>query len=93
MKARGFGVRSRSPGLLVLLVVVAGVLGSVLSHFLGGVFPVGPVRDFFFKSLSIGVPTFTADLGFASLTFGLAFSITSFSVILVGLAVYIWYKF
>jgi len=93
MKVRGFGVRSRSTGLLVLLVLVAGVLGSVLSHFLGGVFPSGPVRDFFFKALSIGIPTFTADLGFVSLTFGLAFSITSFAVILIGLAVYIWFKF
>ncbi len=83
----------RSIGLLILAVLVAVVAGSVLSYFLGGLFPAGPVRDFFFKSLDIGIPAFTVSLGFAKLTFGLAFSVTTFAVILVVVALYFWYKF
>jgi len=93
MKARGPRFGGRSTGLLVLAVLLAGIMGSVVSHFLAGVFPAGPVRDFFFKSLGIGIPTFSVSLGFATLTFGLSFAITTFAVILLVLAVYLWYKF
>lgn len=93
MKARTLGVRHRPVGLLVLMVTVASVAGSVLSYFLAGAFPAGPVRDFFFKALSVGVPAFSVNLGFMTFTFGLAFSVTTFAVILVGLAVYLWFKF
>ena len=82
----------RSVGLLVLALAIAGVLGSVVSHFMAGVFPAGPVRNFFFSALNIGVPQFSVDLGFRAFTFGLTFSITAFVVILVGLALYLWYK-
>ncbi len=93
MKSRGVRSSGRSIGLLVLAVVIAGIAGSVLSYFLVGIFPVGPVRDFFFKSVGVGVPTFTVNLGFATITFGVSFAITTFAVILVALAVYLWYRF
>lgn len=83
----------RSVGLLVLAIVVAGVLGSVISHFVAGAFPDGPVRDFFFKSLSVGIPTLTVNLGFASFTFGLSLSVTTAAILLIVLAIYLWYKF
>ena len=79
--------------MLVLSVIVAGIVGSVISYFMAGVFPHGPVRDFFFKSLAVGIPTFTLSLGFATLTFGLSFAVTTVAVLLVVLAVYLWYKF
>jgi presenilin-like A22 family membrane protease len=60
---------------------------------MAGVFPQGPVRDFFFKSLAIGIPTFSLNLGFATLTFGLSFAVTTVAALLVVLAVYLWYKF
>jgi hypothetical protein len=82
----------RSAWLLVLSIAVAGIVGSVLSYFLAGLFPTGPVRDFFFKALDIGIPTFKVSLGFLAFTFGLTFSISTFAVLLVGLAIYIWYK-
>jgi hypothetical protein len=93
MKNRPVRAGGRSVGLLLLAVVVAGVAGSVLSHFLAGLFPAGPVRDFFFKAVQVGVPTATVNLGFATLTFGLAFAVTTLAVILVALAVYLWYRF
>lgn len=83
----------RSVGLLVLAVLIAGIAGSVVSYFMAGLFPGGPVRDFFFKSLPVGIPTLTLSLGFASFTFGFSFSVTTVAVLLVALAVYLWYKF
>lgn len=93
MRNRSLRAGGRSIGLLVLAVLMAGICGSVVSHLLSGVFPFGPVRDFFFKSLDIGIPAFTVALGFARFTFGLSFSVTTFAVMLVVLAVYLWYKF
>lgn len=93
MRNRSARLGSRSVGLLILAVAIAGVVGSAVSHFLAGLFPQGPVRDFFFKSLDIGIPAFTASLGFVTLTFGLSFAVTAFAAILVGLAVYLWFKF
>lgn len=90
---RGPRAGGRSVGLLVLAVIVAGVTGSVVSHFLAGVFPPGPVRDFFFKSLPFGIPTVSASLGFAAVTFGLSVSVTTVAVLLIILAFYLWYKF
>jgi hypothetical protein len=83
----------RSFGLLVLGVLLGGIAGSIVSYFMAGLFPDGPVRDFFFKSLPIGIPTFTVNLGFMAFTLGFSVSVTTAAVLLVGLAVYFWYKF
>jgi hypothetical protein len=93
MRNRSPSAGGRSIGLLVLAVLVTGIAGSVVSYFLSGLFPAGPVRDFFFKSLPIGIPTFTVNLGFAAFTLGLSFSVTTVAVLLIALAVYLWYKF
>jgi hypothetical protein len=93
LNSRPLHVGGRSIGLLVLAVIVAGIVGSVVSYFMAGVFPHGPVRDFFFKSLAIGIPNFTLSLGFLTLTFGLSFAVTTVAVLLVVLAIYLWYKF
>ncbi len=93
MRNRRTQTGGRSLGLLLLAVLVAGIAGSTISYFLAGVFPAGPVRDFFFKSVDVGVPVFTVSLGFARLTFGLSFSITTFTVALIVLGTYLWYKF
>ncbi|MBM3321949.1 hypothetical protein FJY69_00470 [candidate division WOR-3 bacterium] len=93
MRTRTPAAGGRSVGLLVLAALVAGVSGSVVSYFLAGLFPVGPVRDFFFKALPVGVPTLTVNLGFATFTLGVSLSVTTVAVLLVALAVYLWYKF
>jgi hypothetical protein len=83
----------RSIGLLVITIVVAAVSGSVISFFLSGIFPAGPVKDFFFKALEFGVRTVVLNLGFATLSFGLSFAITFFTIMLVLLGIYLWYRF
>ncbi len=93
MRTRTPAAGGRSVGLLVLAVFVAGVSGSVVSYFLAGLFPSGPVRDFFFKALPIGVPNLTVNLGFATFTVGVSLSVTTVAVLLVALAAYLWYKF
>ncbi len=93
MKSRGTRTGGRSIGLLVIALVVAGIAGCILSYFLSGLFPAGPVRDFFFKSVQVGVPTFTLNLGFASITFGISFAVTTFVVVLLILAIYLWFRF
>lgn len=92
MKPRPPRLGGRSLGLLILAIVVAGVAGSAASFYLAGTFPPGPVRDFFFKSLDFGIRQLNAELGFVSATFGLSLAISTFTVVLIALAVYLWYK-
>ncbi len=82
----------RSIGLLVLAVIVAGVLGSALSYVMSSVFPAGPVKSFFFAAKEIGVGPVELDLAFIRLTLGVALSVNVLAVVLVALAVYLWYK-
>lgn len=79
----------RRPGMVILAIIFGGVSGSVLSFFLKELFPEGPVRQFFFQSVEIGLPASTLKLGFITLTFGLSFAITTFTVLLIILFIYL----
>lgn len=83
----------RSVGLLVLGVVVAGVLGSAISHLVALVFPAGPVRSFFFAAKDVSIGPLELDLAFARLTFGVGLSINLLAVVLIAVVLYLWYKF
>ena len=83
----------RSIGLLVLAVVVAGVIGSALSYVLSSVFPEGPVRNFFFSARSVALGPLELDLAFIKLTLAVALSVNVLAIVLVALAIYLWYKF
>lgn len=92
MKSRAPRAGGRSIPLLMLAVAVAGVSGSVLSHFLSGLFPEGPVRNFFFGFARIGIPDLALDIEFVRVGFSLQFSISVFAVLLVAVAIYLWYR-
>ena len=79
----------RKPGWVILALAVGGVFGTVLSYFFKGLFPDGPVRQFFFQSAQIGVPATIVKLGFFSLTFGLTLDITTFTVLLIVLFIFL----
>lgn len=78
----------RSPSLILLAVLAGSVFGAVLSSFLGGLFPPGPVRSFFFQGYGFGFSPVELKLGFIALTVGLTFDITTFTVLLVALLVW-----
>ncbi len=82
----------RNIGIIILAIVIGAIIGSVLSHFLGGLFPAGPVKDFFFKPLKIGIPQLTLNLHFLSITFGFTLSISTFTVIVIILALYLLHR-
>ena len=44
-------IARRNVGITILVIILGAIIGSVLSHFLSGLFPAGPVKDFFFKAL------------------------------------------
>jgi|UniRef100_A0A7C6AA23 hypothetical protein len=82
----------RNIGIIILSIVIGAIIGSVLSHFLSGLFPAGPVKDFFFKPLKIGIPQLTLNLQFLVLSFGFTLGISIFTVIVVILALYLLHR-
>ncbi|MEO0114247.1 MAG: DUF4321 domain-containing protein [candidate division WOR-3 bacterium] len=82
----------RNVGIIILAIVIGAIIGSVLSHFLGGLFPEGPVKDFFFKPLKIGIPQLTLNLHFLTIAFGFTLSISTFTVIVIILALYLLHR-
>uniref|UniRef100_A0A7V3VTU1 DUF4321 domain-containing protein n=1 Tax=candidate division WOR-3 bacterium TaxID=2052148 RepID=A0A7V3VTU1_UNCW3 len=77
---------------IILGILLGGIIGSALSYFLGSVFPLGPVKSFFFNALKIGFSTFHLNLGFLSLSFGLFFNITVLTIVFIFLVIYLLYK-
>ncbi len=77
---------------IILGIIIGGIIGSALSHFLGSIFPPGPVKGFFFNALKIGFSTVHINLGFITLSFGLFFNITILTIVFVFLMIYLLYK-
>ncbi|MEO0122378.1 MAG: hypothetical protein ABIL69_00010 [candidate division WOR-3 bacterium] len=77
---------------IILGIIIGGIIGSALSHFLGSLFPPGPVKGFFFNALKIGFSTVHINLGFIALSFGLFFNITVLTIVFVFLMIYLLYK-
>ena len=46
--------QKRSMGFIFLILFIGIVMSSILSQFIGGIFPEGVVKDFFLSSKSIG---------------------------------------
>ncbi len=77
---------------IILGILIGGIIGSALSHFLGSIFPPGPVKSFFFNALKIGFSTVHINLGFIALSLGLFINITILTVVFVFLMIYLLYK-
>ncbi|MCX7785430.1 MAG: hypothetical protein N2201_04280 [candidate division WOR-3 bacterium] len=73
----------RSVGLIIFIVIISAVIGSVLAYLLSALFPPGPVYNLFFKAIQIGIPQFTLNLKFMTLTFGIMFSITGLTILFI----------
>ena len=73
----------------MLALIIGGIFGTALSSFFKSLFPEGPVRQFFFQSVQVGIPTAVLKLGFFTLTLGFALDITAFTVLLTILFIYL----
>ncbi len=77
---------------IILGIVIGGIIGSALSYVLTGVFPKGPVKNFFFSALKVGFNTVKVSLGFFSFSLGLSINITLLTVIFIFLTIYLLHK-
>ena len=82
----------RKLGHIIAGIIIGGVIGSVLSSLLSGIFPKGPVKNFFFSALKIGFSAIEMDLGFFNFTIGLGLNITLVTVIFIFLTMYLLHK-
>ncbi|RKX70637.1 hypothetical protein DRP53_04380 [candidate division WOR-3 bacterium] len=83
----------RTKGFIILAIFLGGVIGSAATYIFGGLFPPGPVRSFFFKSLRIGFSHLSLSLGFISLKLSLWFEVSFLTIIGVFVMIYLLRKF
>lgn len=82
----------RKLGHIIAGVIIGGIIGSALSSLLSGIFPKGPVKNFFFSALKVGFSAVEVNLGFFNFTIGLALNITLVTVIFIFLIIYLLHK-
>ncbi len=82
----------RGIGLIIILILTGGILGSGLSQYLARLFPEGPVKNFFFQALKFGLENLRLNLGFLHLVFGFTFNLTAFSAIFTLFLLYLFMK-
>jgi hypothetical protein len=85
--------RQKSPGVLLLLVLLGLILGSALGRGIGHVLPEGVVKRFFLESVTASVGPATLDLVAFSFTIGFSLTINVLAILGVIFAVYLfrWY--
>jgi len=82
----------RKLGKVISGIVIGGIIGSALSYLLAGLFPRGPVKNFFFSALKVGFSTVQVNLGFFSFSLGLSINVTLLAIIFIFLTIYLLYK-
>jgi hypothetical protein len=82
----------RKLGHVIAGIIIGGIIGSALSSLLSGIFPKGPVKNFFFSALKVGFSAVEVNLGFFNFTIGLGLNITLVTVIFIFLTIYLLHK-
>ena len=82
----------RRTGVILLAIVIGGIVGSGLSFLLGNIFPPGPVRDFFFKTLKVGFSDLAINLGFIGFQLGLFIHVSIMTIVAVFVTIYLLYR-
>lgn len=82
----------RKTGIILLAIIVGGIIGSGLSFLLGNIFPDGPVRDFFFKTLKVGFSDLNINLGFIGFQFGFFIQVSIMTIVAVFVTIYLLYR-
>lgn len=85
--------RQKSPGVLLLLVLLGLILGSALGRGIGHLVPEGVVKRFFLESVTASIGPATLDLVAFSFTIGFSLTINVLAILGVIFAVYLfrWY--
>jgi len=73
-------------------IIIGGIIGSALSYLLAGLFPRGPVKNFFFSALKVGFSTTQVNLGFFNFSIGLSINVTLLAIIFIFLTIYLFFK-
>ncbi len=82
-------VLKRTPGVLILFILVGGLVGGIMGEILLLLSPAGFLREIFLKTYSIGItPPFVFDLHLMTFTFGFAFRINLLSLLGIILGFY-----
>ncbi len=86
-------MRKRSPGILILFLVLGAIIGSALGKLIAFIMPDGVVKQFFLRSATIGFDPVTVNLGFINFTFGFNFILNVIGVVGIAFAAYLlrWY--
>lgn len=86
-------MRKRSPGILILFLLLGAIIGSALGELIALIIPEGVVKQFFIRSATIGFDPVTINLGFIDFTFGFHFVLNIIGVVGIAFAAYIlrWY--
>jgi len=86
-------MRKRSPGILILFLLLGAIIGSALGQLIAFIMPDGVVKQFFIRSATIGFDPITVNLGFINFTFGFNLILNVIGVVGIAFAAYIlrWY--
>lgn len=82
-------VLRRTPGILILFVIVGGLVGGILGEMLLLLSPPGFVKEVFLKAYHVGmIPPFVLDLRLITLTLGFTFRLNLLSLLGIILGFY-----
>lgn len=82
----------RRTGVIILAIIVGGIIGSGLSFLMGNIFPAGPVREFFFKTIKVGFSDLAINLGFIGFQLGFFIQVSIMTIVAIFVTIYLLYR-
>jgi hypothetical protein len=83
----------RTPGRVILAILLGGLIGDVIGEILRAFIPGGAVRDLLLSKATFGFDTFTLHLVVVEFSLGLMISVNLLAVIFMFVVIYLLLKF